>query len=169
MLRRFIEHLKTKLKIPNVVTESPMAFLQNLKEATFIDRKPLRFTAERLSSLVRTLELSNLEEFSSLQRVANFATILSSYLKGFTVIMEPFDNQAPSIPNPVLHLCCLDASLAIKPVFQRFETVVITSGTLSPLEMYPKMLSFSPVILKSFPMTLARNCFSPMVILPFHC
>ena len=59
---------------------------------------------------------------------------------------------------------CLDAPLAIKPVFQRFQSVVITSGTLSPLDMYPKILDFQPVTMQSYPMTLSRNCFCPMVI-----
>jgi DNA excision repair protein ERCC-2 len=42
--------------------------------------------------------------------------------------------------EPVLQLACLDASLAIKPVFERFASVVITSGTLSPIDLYPKLL-----------------------------
>lgn len=59
---------------------------------------------------------------------------------------------------------CLDSSIAIKPVFDRFQTVVITSGTLSPLDMYPKILDFHPVIMSSFTMTLARPCLLPMVL-----
>lgn len=49
------------------------------------------------------------------------------------------------------------------PVFQRFQTVVITSGTLSPMDMYPKILDFDPVVMSSFTMTLARPCLLPMV------
>lgn len=72
---------------------------------------------------------------------------------------------------------CLDPSIAIKPVFERFSTVVITSGTISPLDMYPKMLQFTPVVQETYPMTLTRNCFLPLVrvlripspILIFHC
>lgn len=45
-----------------------------------------------------------------------------------------------------VQLTCLDASLAIKPVFQKFASVILTSGTLSPLDMYPKMLNFNPVV-----------------------
>ncbi|KAM1858155.1 hypothetical protein ACFX14_008176 [Malus domestica] len=52
----------------------------------------------------------------------------------------------PHIPDPVLQLCCHDASLAIKPVFDRFQSVVITSGTLSPIDLYPHLLNFHPVI-----------------------
>ena len=57
----------------------------------------------------------------------------------------------------------MDASLAIKPVFHRFQSVIITSGTLSPLDMYPKILDFVPASVQSYPMTLSRNCFLPMV------
>lgn len=66
--------------------------------------------------------------------------------------------------NPVLHLCCLDATIAIQPVFSRFESVVITSGTLSPIEIYPKILNFDPVLMQSFPMTLARNIVCPLIV-----
>jgi hypothetical protein len=44
-----------------------------------------RFCAERLQSLVRTLELNRLDEYSSLQKVANFATLVSTYEKGINV------------------------------------------------------------------------------------
>lgn len=64
----------------------------------------------------------------------------------------------------VLQLSCLDASLAIKPVFERFQSVVITSGTLSPIDLYPKLLNFNPVIIQSFAMSLTRDCLCPMVL-----
>jgi DNA excision repair protein ERCC-2 len=64
----------------------------------------------------------------------------------------------------ILQLCCLDASLAIKPVFERFQSVVITSGTLSPIDLYPKLLNFNPVIIQSFTMSLTRDCLCPMVL-----
>ena len=65
--------------------------------------------------------------------------------KGFALILEPYDERYPNIPDPVLQLSCLDASLAIAPVFERFQTVFITSGTLSPIDLYPKLLGFNPV------------------------
>ncbi|ORX96056.1 DNA repair helicase [Basidiobolus meristosporus CBS 931.73] len=163
-LRRFIEYVKTRMRVMHVVVESPYSFLQHLRELTYIDRKPLRFCAERLTSLVRTLELTDIDEYSSLQKIAEFATIVSTYEKGFMLILEPFENDQATVPNPLFHLVCLDPSLAIRPVFERFGTVVITSGTLSPLEMYPKMLQFQTVVQESYSMTLTRNCFLPMVI-----
>lgn len=162
-LRRFVEYLKTRLKVLHVVAETPTSFLQHLKEVTFIERKPLQFCSERLSQLVRTLEIVQLEDFVNLKKVANFGTLVSSYARGFMLIFEPFENDS-SIPNPVFHLTCMDASLAIAPVFKRFKAVIITSGTLSPLEMYPQILQFTPVISKTYQMTLARSCFCPLVI-----
>ena len=58
--------------------------------------------------------------------------------------------------DPILHLACLDASLAMKEVFDHFQSVVITSGTLSPIDLYPKILNFHPIT-KSFEMSLARQ------------
>ena len=57
----------------------------------------------------------------------------------------------------------MDPALAMAPVFEKFSSVVITSGTISPMDMYPKMLDFQPVVMESYPMTLARNCFLPLV------
>ncbi|KIM33127.1 hypothetical protein M408DRAFT_325951 [Serendipita vermifera MAFF 305830] len=163
-LKRFVEYLKTRMRVLHVVAETPMSFLQHLKDITFIERRPLRFCAERLQSLVRTLELTGLDEYLSLQKVASFATLVATYEKGFLLILEPFETDNATVPNPIFHLICLDPSFAIKPVFERFSSVVITSGTISPLDMYPKMLQFTPVVQETYPMTLTRNCFLPLVI-----
>ncbi|THU91164.1 DNA repair helicase [Dendrothele bispora CBS 962.96] len=163
-LKRFVEYLKTRMRVLHVVAETPLSFLQHLKDITFIERRPLRFCAERLQSLIRTLELSRLDEHSSLQKVASFATLVSTYEKGFLLILEPYETETATVPNPIFHFTCLDPSLAIKPVFERFSSVVITSGTISPLDMYPKMLQFTPVVQETYPMTLTRNAFLPLVI-----
>ncbi|KAI9823986.1 MAG: DNA-dependent ATPase of the nucleotide excision repair factor 4 complex [Phylliscum demangeonii] len=163
-LKRFIEYLKTRMKVLHVISETPPSFLQHLKELTYIEKKPLRFCAERLTSLVRTLELTNIEDYQPLQEVATFATLVATYDTGFLLILEPYESEAATVPNPVLHFTCLDAAIAIKPVFDRFSSVIITSGTMSPLEMYPKMLGFTTVIQESFSMTLARRSFLPMIV-----
>ncbi|CAN3374736.1 hypothetical protein DIURU_002284 [Diutina rugosa] len=163
-LKRFIEYLKTRMKVLHVISETPLSFLQHLKELTFIDKKPLRFCSERLSLLVRTLELNEIEDFNALKDVATFATLVSTYEQGFQLILEPFEAEGSSVPNPILHFSCLDASIAIKPVFDKFSSVIITSGTISPLDMYPKMLNFDTVIQESYAMTLARRSFLPMIV-----
>ncbi|KAG0053043.1 DNA-dependent ATPase of the nucleotide excision repair factor 4 complex [Gryganskiella cystojenkinii] len=163
-LKRFNEYLKTRLRVLNVTAETPQSFLRHLKEITFIEQKPLQFCAERLSLLCRTLELQNMDEFQSLQRVAALATLVATYDKGFMLVLEPYENDNATVPNPILRFACLDAAIAIRPVFERFSSVIITSGTLSPLDMYPKILDFTAVVQESYPMTLTRNCFLPMVI-----
>lgn len=55
------------------------------------------------------------------QLVADFGTLLGTYDKGFAVIIEPWDGRLPNVPDPVIQLACLDASLAMKPVFDKFQ------------------------------------------------
>ena len=155
-LKRLIEYLKTRMKVLHVISETPRSFLQHLKQLTFIDRKPLRFCSERLSLLVRTLEIEDVEEFAALKDIATFATLVSTYEDGFTLIIEPYEIENAAVPNPIMRFTCLDASIAIKPVFERFSSVIITSGTISPLDMYPRMLNFETVLQKSYSMSLAK-------------
>ena len=132
-------------------------------------------------------------------QVADFATLVGTYSRGFAIITEPYDDRLPSVrgclkagaalpgrtggaagrglavrcnsrasglparsctpqhspprppptrtptrqvPDPVIQLSCLDASLAMRPVFAKYQTVVITSGTLSPIDLYPRILNF---------------------------
>ena len=145
-MKRFLEYVKTRLKVQHKVQESPPSFLNDLASKVCIDRKPLRFCFERLRSLLKSLELVDIQNYASLVLLANFATMVSTYTQGFTIIIEIPDDARHiastglSVVSPVLYFACLDASIAIKPVFDRFKSVIITSGTLSPLEMYPKIL-----------------------------
>ena len=164
VLRRFVEYLKIRLQSTQVEQETPTAFLSHCAANAGIDGKTLKFCYDRLTSLLKTLEVVDMEEFNALSLVADFATLVGTYSKGFSLILEPYDERYPNIPDPVLQLSCLDASLAIKPVFDRFQSVFITSGTLSPIDLYPKLLGFNPVSIRSLNMTLTRECLCPMVI-----
>lgn len=163
-LRRFVEYLKTRMKVLHVISETPASFLKHLKEITYIDKKPLRYCTERLNSLVRTLELTNLEEFGAVKDIVTFATLVSTYEQGFMLILEPFETEQATVPNPIFRFTCLDASIAIKPVVERFESIIITSGTISPLDMYPRMLNFTTVLQESYTMSLSRRAFLPLVV-----
>ncbi|KAL6941352.1 TFIIH/NER complex ATP-dependent 5'-3' DNA helicase subunit [Hanseniaspora osmophila] len=164
-LKRFIEYIKTRMKVLHVISETPISFLQHCKQLTFIEKKPLKFCSERLSLLVRTLEVEEIEDFTALKDVVTFATLVSTYEEGFQLIIEPYEiENAAAVPNPILHFTCLDASIAIKPVFDKFSSVIITSGTISPLDMYPKMLNFETVLQKSYAMTLSKKSFLPLII-----
>ena len=99
----------------------------------------------------------------ALMTVTLFATFTAKYTKGFSLIIEPFSEHAPDLNDPFLNFTCLDSSLAMKPVFTNFKSVVLTSGTMSPMDMYPKILDFKPVVAQSLDITL-RNCISPLII-----
>jgi hypothetical protein len=62
-----------------------------------------RFAAERLTSLVRTLELTNIDEHYALQKVASFGTLIATYEKGFLLILEPYETEHATVPNPIFH------------------------------------------------------------------
>lgn len=83
--------------------ESPAGFLKDVQTKVCIERKPLRFCAERLTSLLRTLEITDLTDFSPLILITHLATLVSTYMKGFTIIVEPFEDKAPTVSNPILH------------------------------------------------------------------
>jgi DNA excision repair protein ERCC-2 len=95
------------MRVLHVVAETPLSFLQHLKDITYIERRPLRFVrflvtyiympietdftsfcAERLQSLIRTLELNRLDEYSALQKVSSFATLVATYEKGTSAMFS---------------------------------------------------------------------------------
>mmetsp|Transcript_5423 Transcript_5423/g.11986 ORF Transcript_5423/g.11986 Transcript_5423/m.11986 type:complete len:760 (+) Transcript_5423:301-2580(+) len=163
-MTRLLAYLRDRLKVQQVVSETPPTFVANLEQLVQVDSKTLKFCYDRLSSLLKTLEITDTEEFIAVQLVADFATLVGTYAKGFAIIIEPFDSRLPHIPDPVIQLSCLDASLAMQPIFSKFQSVVITSGTLSPIDLYPRILNFNPVAIQSFSMTLTRDCLCPVVV-----
>lgn len=166
-LRRLIQYLRdTKMKGRDSRQEQPARFLNDMKMELRMDVRPLRFCSERLKSLLQTLEIVEVAHFTPLQIVADFATLLGTYAytKSFGIIFEPVDSRLPNIPDPVIQLACLDASLAIRPVFDKFQSVVLTSGTISPLSLYAKILGFKPAVMKSLSMSMQRQAICPLIV-----
>jgi DNA excision repair protein ERCC-2 len=104
-----------------------------------------------------------MDEYRALTIVADFSTLLSTYFKGFTVIIEPYPDDN-IIYDPLMQFYCLDASLATKPLFAKYRNVILTSGTISPIEMYPKILDFTPKVMKAFDIALPRNAIQPLIV-----
>eukprot|EP01119_Soliformovum_irregulare_P012540 TRINITY_DN3266_c0_g1_i1.p1 TRINITY_DN3266_c0_g1~~TRINITY_DN3266_c0_g1_i1.p1 ORF type:complete len:778 (+),score=213.38 TRINITY_DN3266_c0_g1_i1:151-2484(+) len=164
-MQRFTEYLKTRLRSTSVISESPLVFLQGLYNATSIEAKTLRFASSRLNSLLYSLQLKDVEQYTPLSIVADFGTLIGTYAKGFILIIDPQGtNHGMYGTLPTLQFCCLDASLAMRPVLSKFASIVITSGTISPLDMYTRILDFKPVAEERFPMTLTRDVVSPIII-----
>lgn len=162
VMKRFIEFLKTKIKTTHLTIETPKSFVQSVFDLTFVDKKTLLFVSQRMGIMIQNLEIED-DDIHKLLHVSNFATMLSLYSKGFSVIFEPYDTIS-GVFNPILRLACLDASLAIEHVFKKFRNVIITSGTLSPINMYPKILNFVPSNIFEIGATLDRNSICPLIV-----
>lgn len=166
-LRRLVQYLRDrKMRGRESRQEQPSRFLHDMRNELQEDIRPLRFCSERLKSLLLTLEIADVAEFTPLQLITDFATLLGTYgqTKSFGIVFEPVDERLPNIPDPVLQLACLDASLAMQPVFQKFQSVVLTSGTISPLPLYAKILGFQPIIMRSLTMSMQRQAICPIVV-----
>eukprot|EP00172_Hildenbrandia_rubra_P003897 Plantae.Rhodophyta-Hildenbrandia_rubra.ctg6875.p1 GENE.Plantae.Rhodophyta-Hildenbrandia_rubra.ctg6875~~Plantae.Rhodophyta-Hildenbrandia_rubra.ctg6875.p1 ORF type:complete len:742 (+),score=95.42 Plantae.Rhodophyta-Hildenbrandia_rubra.ctg6875:159-2384(+) len=164
LLRSLVSYCKQRVQTMNVIQEHPGRFVSGLISSCDIqDDRSLRMVSERLTSLLRTLQVASWSRYKPLQTVAELATLLGTYKKGFAIIIEPFDDFTGE-RAPLLRLACLDASLAVGWVMTKFRTCVITSGTLSPLDTYPRMLNFQAVISASFNMSLDRNCVCPLIM-----
>nr|QDO16534.1 general transcription and DNA repair factor IIH helicase subunit XPD [Crypthecodinium cohnii]USW07864.1 general transcription and DNA repair factor IIH helicase subunit XPD [Crypthecodinium cohnii]USW07865.1 general transcritpion and DNA repair factor IIH helicase subunit XPD [Crypthecodinium cohnii] len=164
LLRRVVNFLQRYLEVDRAQCEGPLSILHKFEEDVEVDSKSLKFCHERLRSLLNTLRVANLDKYYPITRVADFVTLLGTYAQGFTVITDPYP-EAVGKYDPTVVLSCLDASLAIRPVLQRYQSVVLTSGTISPLEMYPKILGMTNVVTtRSFSITMERKCLCPLIV-----
>ena len=162
-MQALVEHLKDRISGNRVTSCGPDTFVQGFQQAAKLqEATALKFSYDRLGLLIRTLQITDVDEFTPLGKVTSFAALVGTYTEGFAVLMEPFDDNG--LPDARIQLCCVDASLAIRPVFERFKSVVITSGTLSPLDMFPRMLNFTPAVAESFTMSLSRAVVAPLIV-----
>jgi len=163
LLRRLVEYIRTRLHSRQAELESPLSFLRGCLNVAQIPPKSLKFCSGRLASLLHTLEVTDISEYHAIGIICDFATLVGTYSKGFVVIIEPYSMKSGAF-SPVLQFACLDASIAMKPIVHRYQSVIITSGTLSPLDMYPRILNIKAVVSESLPMSLNRACLCPLVI-----
>eukprot|EP01117_Protostelium_nocturnum_P000994 TRINITY_DN11314_c0_g1_i1.p1 TRINITY_DN11314_c0_g1~~TRINITY_DN11314_c0_g1_i1.p1 ORF type:complete len:754 (-),score=196.47 TRINITY_DN11314_c0_g1_i1:105-2366(-) len=165
LMKRIVEFLKMRLRVGTAVSEFPISFINQIYQAIAVEPRVLTFCSGRLASLLYTLEVREINQFVPLGIVADFATLVSTYSKGFIIIIDPLlFNFHVGGADPTLQFSCLDASLALKPVLEKFRSVVITSGTISPLDMYSKILNIKPVLTAQFSMTLSRKLVCPIIV-----
>lgn len=164
-LNKLLIFLRARTTHESVSHERPGPFLHEMTVAcSERDTKSFQATYDRLVSLLMTIQVSSWSEFRPLFLVGDFVTLLATYEKeGMAVIMEPY-NDFTGEHEPLLRLACLDASLAIRWITQKFHTVVLSSGTLSPLDTYPRMLNFPVVVSASFNMSMERRCVCPLIM-----
>ena len=66
-------------EVKNVEEWPPTAFLHRLDNMEDDFSKPMKFVADRLRSLLRTLEVTDVQDFSPLMLIADFATLVSTF------------------------------------------------------------------------------------------
>lgn len=162
-VRRVIMYIKDQLAENELKIVHPTNFMYHLQYEQYCDQKGLLFAHDRLNSLLNTLEIVDTEEYSSLKVIVDFGAMIASYEDGFSVIIDPYPED-DLILDPMLIFYCMDASIAVKPLFAKYRNVILTSGTISPLETYARLLDFKPVLMKSFGNTLPRNAIYPLII-----
>uniref|UniRef100_A0A8C9HCX6 General transcription and DNA repair factor IIH helicase subunit XPD n=1 Tax=Piliocolobus tephrosceles TaxID=591936 RepID=A0A8C9HCX6_9PRIM len=163
LMRIVVLYLKKYINTYEVTSEGPLSFLYKCEKQTKLDTSFFRYCFDRLKMLLNTLHVINIDEYACLNVVCNFCTLLGSYVKGFILICEPYP-EATGIYDPVLQFACLDSSIAMKNVLGKYKSVVLTSGTISPLELYPKLLNFETLLTASFPMSFDRKCVCPLIV-----
>ncbi len=86
--------MKTRLKGINVTQEQPQTFMAHLQQETKMqETRACRFAYDRLSSLLKTLNVTDLDEFTPLGLVTNFTTLVSTYAEGFSVYVISCSGQ----------------------------------------------------------------------------
>ncbi len=87
--------------------------------------KTLRFCYDRLASLLKTLEITDVDDFTPIHLVADMATLVGTYARGFAIIIEPYDDRLPSVPDPVIQV----------GYYSQAETLLVLSDCLPWLKM----------------------------------
>ena len=119
----------------------------------------------------------NNESFMALTTVVDFMTLLlvfmsddGRYNPSFMVVLQQrkgsmHDSSFLGERDLQLELICLNPEIIFqKMVVERFNDIVLTSGTMSPLDMYPKMLGFKANLQQSFDISFHREAVLPIVV-----
>lgn len=164
-LEKLVSFLQSRANSQIVTQVKPNPFLRDLgRECQEENSSVFQTTYDRLVSLLRTVQVSSWSDYRPLLLVGDFITVLATYEReGMAIIVEPY-NDFTGEYEPVIRLACLDASIAMRWIMQKFRSVVITSGTLSPLDTYPRMLNFEVVVSASFNMSMERRCVCPLIM-----
>ncbi len=115
-------------------------FLEDLAAKKGIDQQFLKQVSMKLMFILNEIREVG-DQFASLKKISFFSFLVGQFQRGFKIILQPNPYDG-SVSDPLMTLACLDSSLAMQPVFSKFKWVVLTSGTMSPIELYPRLLRF---------------------------
>ena len=141
----------------------PSSFVFQLRTEAQIDEQSLKFCKRRLELLLATLSFLEFEEIVPLTLVFSFCETLVTYSDGFKVIYEPFYDTGKKI-MPVLKLVCLDSTIAMQQLQDKVGSIVLTSGTMSPMDTYVKILGLKTTLTASLQPTHSKDNISPLIV-----
>lgn len=129
----FMQHMYPISIIINLVRLSLIIKRYN---AASIDARTLKFCSTRLNSLIRTLELPDISQFSPISVIADFATLVGTYNDGFTLLIEPYDDRTPNLIDPVSFLSLLVISFRILLLlfFDKIGASILLFGRIAGIE-----------------------------------
>lgn len=132
--------------------------LTDIKKKTEITPEILHFMYSRFGKFLSKYKVADLKMYTALLDVLSFASLLATYDEGYLVFTE-------NTPKGLLiQLVCVNPALAFGSALQLFKRVIVTSGTLSPPQIYPRLLRFEPVTIQDFTMSLSRDCLLPLFV-----
>ena len=95
-----------------------------LEEDAEVDSKSLKFCHERLRSLLNTLQVANLDEFTPITKVADFVTLLGTYSQGFTIIVDPYPEAQGSSAENIAAPCSFYPSSMSGGILCKFNSIL---------------------------------------------
>jgi DNA excision repair protein ERCC-2 len=108
-LKRVVEYLKQRIRVQRVEAEKPLAFLHHLHKSIGMAKKDMKRCYDRLNSLLKTLEITDLDRFVPIIEVADFTTLVATYdqvgmHQAAEAAAAAAAKQPPFVPNFSTHL-----------------------------------------------------------------
>lgn len=173
-LKRAIMYLKhkvflqatTKAKEEKRECISPLRIQCELNYEQFIDNASIKLALSRLGMLLFTLRVKNIKKYKPLVKVLDFLTMVVSHSVRFALYKDPYpDFKKFKQVRVLLQLACLDPAVAFKPLEAVARNIVVTSGNLTPSEMYSKLLEVPFKTIKHFTLdSQFKSVFCPLVV-----
>lgn len=132
--------------------------IAKINEKCDLDAETIQFMPDRFANFLIQHRVPEFDQFNPLIEILNFASYMAVSNEGYTVFVEQTQD------GPIIHHACLDASIAFKLANSHFNRIIVTSGTLSPLNIYPLILNFEPVSMSDFTMSFVRRCLLPLIV-----
>lgn len=137
---------------------TPKQIIDTIIKKCDIQVDELAHLTHRFQQFLRNNKVPDIDKFQPLLSTLDFASALTNHNFGYNIFVEP------TLDGPIIMLYCVDSTIAFKNAQSHFLRIIITSGTLSPLSIYPILLGFEPVSMVDFTMSFSRRCLLPLIV-----